>query len=125
MLRITAEAALPLGEYVAQLATYINTVFATDNVNMPDNLVLHYQEKQPAGGWHDFSWQTGNAQHPEDPQPLHTLAQHLGTDCESIIRLTVEKNADGTFSGAEFDYINGVFSRSRVMLPAGLTLYVK
>src|SRR5579859_7408213 len=57
ILRITAEAALPVGEYVAPLATYVNTVFATDNVNMPDNLVLHYQEKWSAGVWRDFSWQ--------------------------------------------------------------------
>jgi hypothetical protein len=125
MLRITAEAALPLGEYVAPLATYINTVFATDNVNMPDNLVLHYQEKWSAGVWRDFSWQTGHAQHPEDPQPLHALAQHLGTDAESMIRLTAEKNADSMFTGAGFDYINGVFSRSQVILPAGLTLYIE
>jgi N-acetylmuramoyl-L-alanine amidase-like protein len=125
ILRATAEAALPVGEYVPPLATCINTVFATDSGNMPDNLVLHYQENSPTEGWRNFSWQTGPAQHPEDPQPLHSLAQFLNTDCESIIRVTAEMNPGGLFSGPGFDYINGVFSRSPVLLPSGLTLYIK
>jgi N-acetylmuramoyl-L-alanine amidase-like protein len=113
------------GEYDAALATYINTVFATDTVTMPDNMTLHYQQKDPDGTLHDQTWETGHAQHPEDPQPLSALAQLLGTDSESIVRLTAEMNAGKIFTGQEADYIDGVFSRSQVLLPAGLTLNMK
>lgn len=123
VLRATAEAA-PNGEYVHALATYINTVFATDTVDMPDGITLHYQEKGPDGHWHNLSWQTGAAKHPEDPEPLNALAAHLGTDSESIVRLTAEKNSTGKFSTREFDYINGVFTRSQALLPTGLTLHL-
>ncbi|HEY2578407.1 MAG TPA: hypothetical protein VGI74_19065 [Streptosporangiaceae bacterium] len=82
------------------------------------------QDAAGAGVWRDFSWQTGQAQQP-DPASLHTLVQHLGTDSEAIVRLTAEKNANGMFTGPGSDYINGVFSRSQVVLPAGLTLHIK
>ncbi|SRR6266567_790583 len=121
VLRATAEAAAN-GGFASALATYVNTVFATDNAIMPDNMLLHYQQKDANGHWHTLSWQTGHAQHPEDPESLHALASRLGTDSESIVRLTAEHNDGGHFSGAEFDYINGVFTRSTVLLPAGLTL---
>jgi N-acetylmuramoyl-L-alanine amidase len=121
VLRATAEAAQN-GEYAGPLATYINTVFATDTVDMPDGMVLHYQEKGADGVWRNFSWQTGVNQHPQDPEPLSALAAHLGTDSESIVRLTAEKNNKQAFTGPEYDYINGVFTRSQVLLPAGLTL---
>jgi hypothetical protein len=124
VLQVTAEASAN-GEYAAALAVYVNTVFAVDSVNMPDNLVLHYQLKWSAGQWRDYSWETGHAYHPEDPQPLRALAVHLGTDSESIVRLTAEKSPGEIFTGPESDYINGVFSRSRVLLPAGLTLHLK
>jgi hypothetical protein len=97
-------------------------VFATDTVTMPDNMVLHYQQKDAHGQWHTLSWKTGHASHPEDPEPLHALASRLGTDSESIVRLTAEHNDGGVFSGTEFNYINGVFARSTVRLPPGLTL---
>ena len=44
MLRRTAEASAN-GEFVPALATYIDTVFATDTAEMPDNLVWYYQQK--------------------------------------------------------------------------------
>jgi N-acetylmuramoyl-L-alanine amidase len=122
MLRATAEASAT-GQYVTALAIYVNTVFATDAVTMPDNVVLHYQEEWSSGKWRNYSWETGHARHPQDPQPLHSLAHLLGTDSESIVRLTAEKNSDGRFAKAEFDYINGVFLRSTVLLPPGITLY--
>jgi len=121
VLRATAEASVN-GEFTPSLATYVNTVFATDNVTMPDNIVLRYQQKDVNGRWHTLSWETGHVRHPEDPEPLHALASRLGTDSESIVRLTAEHNDGGVFSGAEFDYINGVFARSAVLLPRGLTL---
>jgi hypothetical protein len=121
VLRATAEAGAN-SEFAPPLATYINTVFATDSVTMPDNMVLHYQQKDASGHWHTLSWETGHAHHPEDPEPLHTLASRLGTDSESIVRLTAEHNAGGLFTGAEFDYINAVFTRSTVLMPRGLTL---
>ncbi len=123
VLRATAEAGQG-GEFVPALATYVNTVFATDNEPMPDNMVLHYQQKDSGGHWHTLSWKTGQASHPEDPEPLHALASRLGTDSESIIRLTAEHNDGGLFTGAEFGYINGVFARSAVLLPPGLTLWL-
>lgn len=123
MLRATAEASAN-GEYVTALATYINTVFATDNVTMPDNLVVHYQEEWSSGKWRDYSWETGHTRHPQDPQPLHSLARLLGTDCESIIRLTAEKDPDLRFTDAAFEYINGVFRRSPVLLPSAVTLHL-
>jgi hypothetical protein len=122
-LRATAEAGAS-GEFLPALATFVDTVFATDNVNMPDNMILHYQQKSADGTWHDESWETGHVRHPEDPQPLHALALHLGTDAESMVRLTAEKNSAQAFTGPEFDYINGVFSRSKVLLPPGLTLHL-
>jgi hypothetical protein len=118
VLRATAEAAAG-GEFAPALATYVNTVFATDNVTMPGDLILHYQEKAPDGKWQNLSWDTAHASHPE---ALHTLALRLGTDAESIVRLTAEKNNGKVFSGPEFMYIDGVFSRSTVLLPRGLTL---
>src|SRR5579859_5340241 len=124
VLRATAEAS-PNGEYAAALATYIDTVFAADKVNMPDNLVLHYQLKWSAGQWRNYSWETGHTNHPEDPQPLGALALHLGTDSESIVRLTAEKNPGGLFTGPEANYLNGVFLRSPVLLPGVLTLYLR
>lgn len=123
VLRATAEAGAD-GQFVPALATYVNTVFATDNVPMPDNMVLHYQEKDAAGRWQTLSWQTGRAHHPQDPEPLHALAARLGTDSESIVRVTAEHNGGGVFSVAEFDYINGVFARSQVLLPRALTLHL-
>lgn len=121
VLRATAEASAT-GEFVAALAIYVNTVFATDSVTMPDDIVLHYQQEWSAGKWRNFSWETGHTRHPQDPQSLHSLATFLRTDCESIVRLTAEKNSGERFTVTEFDYINGVFSRSRVLLPPGLTL---
>jgi hypothetical protein len=121
VLRATAEAG-PNGEFAPALATYVNTVFATDNVTMPDFMVLHYQQKDTSGQWHTLSWETGHLRHPEDPEPLHVLASRLGTDSESIVRLTAERSDGGAFSGAESGYINAVFARSSVLLPRGLTL---
>jgi hypothetical protein len=46
----------------------------------------------------------------------------VDTDAQSIIGLTAENSPGKAFQGAEADYINGVFSRSEVLLPAGLTL---
>jgi hypothetical protein len=89
---------------------------------MPDGMVLHYRQQDANGQWQLLSWHTGHADHPEDPQPLHTLAAQLGTDSESIVRLTAEHNVGGVFSGTEFSYINGVFARSTVLLPPALTL---
>lgn len=123
ILRKTAEAAAD-GEFAPPLATYVNAVFAMDNVNMPDGMVLHYQQQTPEGQWQDFSWTTGHTSHPEDPEPLHALAQRLRTDSESIVRLTAEKNIDGVFDGQEFNYINGVFARNGAPLPRGLTLHL-
>lgn len=124
VLRATADAAAN-GQYVTALATYVNSVFATDTVTMPDGLVLHYQQPWSGGQPRDFTWQTGHANHPEDPQSLAALALLLAVDAESIVRLTAEKNPGKEFTGPEFDYINGVFSRSQVLLPAGLTLCLK
>lgn len=121
VLRATAEAAQD-GEFAPALATYVNTVFATDTAAMPDGMVLHYQQKDANGHWQNLSWQTGHARHPEDPEPLHALAARLGTDSASIVRLTAEHNDGGLFTGTEFTYINGVFTRSAVLLPSGLTL---
>ena len=59
---------------------------------MPDNLVLRYQLKWSASQWRNYSWDSGHTNHPEDPQPLGALALHLGTDSESIVRLTAVKN---------------------------------
>lgn len=123
ILRATAEASAT-GEYASALAIYVNTVFATDTVTMPDDLVLHYQEEWSSGKWRDYSWTTGHAHHPQDPQPLHSLASFLHTDPESIVRLTAEKNPSKRFTDAEFEYINGVFRRSRVLLPSGLILHL-
>ena len=83
---------------------------------------LHYQRKDASGHWRTLSWETGHAHHPEDPGPLRTLASWLGTDCEPIVWMTAERNTGVLFSGAEFDYINGVFTRGTVLLPRGLTL---
>jgi hypothetical protein len=121
MLSKTAEAAAN-GEYVPALATYIDTVFGTDTVEMPDNLVWYYQQKSPTGQPSLSTWQTGQANHPQDPQPLSALAAFVDTDAQSIISLTAENSPGKAFPAAEADYINGVFSRSEVLLPAGLTL---
>jgi hypothetical protein len=118
VLRATAEAGAG-GEFVPALASYVNTVFATDTAPLPANVVLHYQHKNSNGQWQLLSWKTG-----QEPGPLHAVAAHLGTDSESIIRLTAEHNVGGVFDGAEFTYINGVFTRSTVPLPAGLTLHL-
>jgi hypothetical protein len=121
VLRATAEAGAD-GQFTPALATYVNTVFATDNEPMPDNMELHYQQKDANGRWQTLSWQTGKAHHPQDPEPLHALAARLGTDSESIVRVTAEHNCGEVFSRTEFDYINGVFARSPVLLPRALTL---
>jgi hypothetical protein len=119
VLRATAEASAN-GAFVPALASYVNAVFGTDTVAMPDGMVLHYQH----GNGQILSWETGHAFHAEDPQPLHALSTLLGTDSESIVRLTAEHNAGRVFSGTEFSYINGVFSRSKVLLPSRLTLWL-
>jgi len=121
MLRRTAEASAN-GEFVPALATYIDTVFATDTAEMPDNLVWYYQQKSPAGQPTLTTWQTGPANHPQDPQPLSALAAFVGTDAQSIVSLTAENSPGKKFPAAESGYINDVFSRSRVLLPAGLTM---
>jgi hypothetical protein len=90
---------------------------------MPDNMVLTYQQKDAAGHWHTLSWKTGQASHPNES--LHALASRLGTDSESILRLTAEHNDGGLFTSDEFGYINGVFARSTVLLPSGLTLRLR
>lgn len=108
-----------------RLATYIDTVFAADKVNMPDSLVLRYQLKWPASQWRNYSRETGHTNHPEDPQPLGALALHLGTDSGSIVRLTAVKNPGGLFTGPEAEYLNGVFSGSPVLLPGVLTLHLR
>lgn len=123
MLTKTAEAA-PGGEFVPELATHINQVCAADTVPMPDGLIWHYQEKGTGGRWLDLSWETGHTRHAEDPQTLSALASHLGTDAESILRVTAEKNPGGVFTQAENAYLNGVFSRGSMKLPRGLVLHV-
>jgi hypothetical protein len=123
MLAATAEASAT-GEYVSALATYVNTVFGTDTANMPDNLLWYYRQKSPTGQWADNTWQTGAANHPQDPQPLSSLAALLGTDAQSIVSLTAENSQGGVYPAAQAGYVNGVFSRSQALLPAGLTLGV-
>ena len=59
---------------------------------------------------------------PQDPQPLSALAAFVGTDAQCIMSLTAENSPGKAFPAAESGYINGVFSRSQVLLPAGLTL---
>jgi hypothetical protein len=110
------------GEFVPALATYIDTVFATDTAEMPDNLVWYYQQKSPTGQSALTTWQTGPANHPQDPQPLSALAAFVGTDAQSIVSLTPENSPGKEFPAAESGYINGVFSRRQVLLPAGLTM---
>jgi hypothetical protein len=123
VLRKTAEADLA-GEFAPALAQYINEVLAADTEPMPDGIIWHYQEKDASGHWQNLSWETGHARHPEDPQPLSSLAKVLGTDAESVLRLTAEYNPGSTFGTAEYDYINGAFGRSSLSLPAGIVLHV-
>jgi hypothetical protein len=120
MLSATADAAAS-GEYAAGLATYINTVFATDSENMPDGLVWYYRQAMPAGHWAQYTWQTGPA-NAQDPQSLNALAAFVGSDVQTVIGLTAENSPGKAFPAAEAGYINGVFSRSQVLLPAGLAL---
>ncbi len=123
MLSKTAEAA-PNGEFAPALASCVNQVFAADTAQMPDGLIWHYQEKDATGHWLNLSWETGHMRHAEDPQTLSALASHLGTDSESILRVTAEKNPGGVFTPAQNTYLNGVFTRSSVKLPKGLVLHV-
>lgn len=106
------------GAYASALATYVDTVFATDTALMPDGMVLYYLEPDGTSG----TWETGPANHTQDPQPLHALAQSLGTDAASMISLTAGNSPGKVFTDVETGYLNGVFSRSEALLPAGLTL---
>jgi N-acetylmuramoyl-L-alanine amidase len=122
-LRKTAEAS-PGGEFVPVLASYVNQVLAADTTLMPDGMIWHYQQKDAGGHWQNLSWETGHARHPEDPQTLNSLAVHLGTDAESVLRLTAEKNPGGVFTPAEYAYINGVFARGAAKVPNDVVLHV-
>ena len=116
-------AATTKGAYVTALASYVNTVFAADTVNMPDGLLWFYEQQSPGGQPTQLTWTTGPA-NPQDPEPLSALATLLGTDAQSIIGLTGEQSPGNVFPAAQAGYLNGVFTRSQDLLPAALTLHV-
>jgi N-acetylmuramoyl-L-alanine amidase len=114
LLAVTAEHS-PRMAFTDQMAVYVDAVFGNDAADMGKGLTWHYQVMGT-----DETWVT-------DPgnQPLHALAQQLGTIPSLMLRMTCEHSADGLLQGAAAAYVNGVFSRSSLHLAAGTILYYR
>ena len=121
MLRRTAEAS-PNGEYEPDLAKYIDEVINGDTADMGIGLDWFYQQST-RGGLVNQTWHTDPSDHPEDPQPLAKLAQHLRTDPHEMVRLSAELAPGKVFPRMIALYLNGIFARSKAKLPANVKLY--
>jgi hypothetical protein len=107
VVRLTAEHS-PGGVFTVNMAAYINAVFATDAVKVPVGVRL----------WLGSEWFTATGH-----QTIQGIA--LGRDLHpaGILQSTAERSAGAVFAADAAAYVNGVFSRSVLKVPAGVHVY--
>lgn len=111
LLWLTAENS-PHSLYTVAMANYLNEVFAADTVKVPAGIIL----------WHpDISTVTPFASHGD--QTLLGLALGWGCECAEIVRLTAENSPGAVFNAGMASYLDGVFARSALKVPAGTVIF--
>src|SRR5581483_4642088 len=113
VLQVTAENS-PNGAFAANLAAYVNDVFAADTVLCPKDVSWFYAVPGKGPG----QWRS------EGMLSLSGLAAQLGTTVASMLALTARRSPGGRFPAANAEYVNGVIARaSGVKAPAGVVLH--
>src|SRR5581483_1046118 len=112
VLALTARSS-PGAVYEPALARYVDTVFAGDPARCPAGVTWHYPSKAGTAA----SWIT------KGQDSLHALAAQLGTRPSAILQVTADVAAGGKLQALAASYIDGVFARSALHVPAGGVLF--
>lgn len=102
----------PGAAFAPALARYIDTVFAGDSTRCPAGVTWHY----PGKAGHAASWVT------KGQDSLHALAVQLGTAPSAILEATADVAAAGKIQQLAAGYVDGVFAKSGLHVPAGVVL---
>lgn len=111
VLRLTAENS-PSAIYTPAMATYLNQVFAADKAHIPAGVIVRYPKASATEAFTSRGDQT-----------LQGLANTWHCECSAVVRTTAEGSPGAEFSGAMATYLDQVFSRSSLHVPAGVHLY--
>lgn len=112
VLALTARSS-PGAAFAPGLARYIDTVFAADPARCPAGVTWHY----PGKAGQASTWVT------KGELSLQALSAQLGTVPSAILQVTADVAAGGKLQGLAAGYIDGVFSRSALHVPAGAVLF--
>lgn len=102
----------PGAVFAPDLAKYIDTVFAGDTARCPAGVTWHY----PGKAGQAASWLT------HGDLSLQALAAKLATRPSAILQVTADVAGTQPLQALAAGYINGVFSRSALHVPAGVVL---
>ena len=103
----------PGAVFANDLARYIDTVFAGDSTRCPAGITWHYPGKSGQAA----SWIT------KGELSLSALAAQIGTAPSAILQVTADVAAGGQLQVLAASYIDGVFARSALHVPAGAVLF--
>jgi N-acetylmuramoyl-L-alanine amidase len=102
----------PGAVFAPALAKYVDMVFAADSTRCPAGVTWQY----PGKAGQATSWVT------EGGLSLNALAAQLATRPSAIIQVSADVAADGRLQVLAAAYIDGVFARSALDVPAGTVL---
>lgn len=111
VLRLTAERS-PHAAYNVAMANYLDAVFAQDRAEVPAGVIVRH----PDGG-------TVAAFSSRGDQTLQGLANAWKCAPSTVVRVTAESSPGAVFESGFADYLDGVFTRSVVHVPAGVSLF--
>jgi hypothetical protein len=111
VLRLTAEHSAG-AIYTPAMSGYINQVLAADKAKVPAGVTVWYPKGSAAEAFTSHGTQT-----------LQGLANTWECEPSTVVRLTAEHAPGAVFSPGMASYLNGVFSRSALHVPAGIHVY--
>lgn len=111
VLALTARTS-PGAVFAPDLARYIDTVFAADSARCPAGVTWHYPSKAGQAA----SWIT------KGELSLSALAKQLATAPSAILQVTADVAAGGKIQQLAAGYVDAVFARSALHVPAGVVL---
>jgi hypothetical protein len=111
VLRLTAEHSAG-AIYTAAMGGYINQVAAADKAKLPAGVTVWYPKGSTVEAFTSHGTQT-----------LQGLANTWKCEPSTVVRLTAEHAPGAVFSPGMASYLNGVFVRSALHVPAGMHLF--
>ncbi len=111
ILALTARSS-PGAVFAPDLARYVDTVFAGDSARCPGGVTWHY----PGKAGQASTWIT------KGDLSLQALSAQLGTKPSAVLEVTADVAAGGALQALAASYVDGVFARSALHVPAGAVL---